>query len=84
VTKNTTVIILGDARNNFFPPRAENLKAIGERCKRLIWLNPETKPFWGTGDSEIKTYAPYCHLLTECNTLNHLERVIGALLSARL
>lgn len=83
VTKNTTVIILGDARNNFFPPRAEILKAIGERCKRLIWLNPETRPFWGTGDSEIKTYAPYCHLLTECNTLNHLERVIGALLSAR-
>jgi len=83
VTRNTTVIILGDGRNNFNPPRAEVLKAIGERCKRLIWLNPETKPFWGTGDSEIKTYAPYCHLLTECNTLNHLERVIGALLSAR-
>jgi uncharacterized protein with von Willebrand factor type A (vWA) domain len=83
VTKNTTVIILGDARNNYNPPRSEVLRAISERCKRLIWLNPETKPFWGTGDSEIKTYAPYCHLLTECNTLNHLERVIGALLSAR-
>lgn len=83
VTKNTTVIVLGDARNNFNPPRADVLKAIGERCKRLIWLNPETKPFWGTGDSEIKTYAPYCHLLQECNTLVHLERVIGALLSAR-
>ena len=83
VTKNTTVMILGDARNNFFPPHAEVLKAIGERCKRLIWLNPETKPFWGTGDSEIKTYAPYCHLLQECNTLVHLERVVGTLLSAR-
>jgi uncharacterized protein with von Willebrand factor type A (vWA) domain len=83
VTKNTTVVILGDARNNFNPPRAEVLKAIGERCKRLIWLNPETKPFWGTGDSEIKTYAPYCHLLQECNTLVHLERVVGTLLSAR-
>jgi uncharacterized protein with von Willebrand factor type A (vWA) domain len=83
VTKNTTVVILGDARNNFNPPRADVLKAIGERCKRLIWLNPETKPFWGTGDSEIKTYAPYCHLLQECNTLVHLERVVGTLLSAK-
>jgi uncharacterized protein with von Willebrand factor type A (vWA) domain len=83
VTKNTTVVILGDARNNFNPPRADVLKAIGERCKRLIWLNPETKPFWGTGDSEIKTYAPYCHLLQECNTVVHLERVVGTLLSAK-
>ena len=53
---------------------------ISERCKKLIWLNPETKPFWGTGDSEMKRYAPYCHVLKECNTLNHLERLVQSLL----
>ena len=56
VTKNTTVLILGDARNNFYNPRAEILKMISERCKRLIWLNPETRSFWGTGDSDMKAY----------------------------
>jgi len=83
VTRNTTVIILGDARNNYYNSRAEILKMISERCKRLIWLNPETRSFWGTGDSEMKTYTPYCHVLKECNTLTHLERVVGELLSVR-
>ncbi len=79
VTKNTTVLILGDARNNYYNSRADILKMISERSKRLIWLNPETRSFWGTGDSEMKTYTPYCHLLRECNTLTHLERVVGSL-----
>ncbi|PKN76676.1 MAG: hypothetical protein CVU52_03725 [Deltaproteobacteria bacterium HGW-Deltaproteobacteria-10] len=79
VTKNTTVLILGDARNNYYNSRADILKMISERCKRLIWLNPETPSFWGTGDSEMKTYKPYCHVLKECNTLTHLERVVGSL-----
>lgn len=83
VTKNTTVLILGDARNNYYNSRADILKMISERCKRLIWLNPETRSFWGTGDSEMKTYIPYCHVLKECNTLTHLERVVGSLLSVR-
>ncbi len=83
VSRNTTVIILGDARNNYYNSRAEILKMISERCKRLIWLNPETRSFWGTGDSEMKTYTPYCHVLKECNTLTHLERVVGELLSVR-
>ncbi len=83
VTRNTTVLILGDARNNYYNSRAEILKMISERCKRLIWLNPETRSFWGTGDSEMKTYTPYCHVLKECNTLTHLERVVGSLLSVR-
>jgi len=83
VTRNTTVLILGDARNNYYNSRADILKLISERCKRLIWLNPETRSFWGTGDSEMKTYTPYCHILKECNTLTHLERVVGSLLSVR-
>ena len=83
VTRNTTIIILGDARNNYYNSRVEILRMISERCKRLIWLNPETPAFWGTGDSEMRTYTPYCHVLKECNTLTHLERVVGELLSVR-
>ncbi len=80
ITHKTTVLILGDARNNYNDPQTRILKMISERCKKLIWLNPETKPFWGTGDSEMKRYTPYCHVLKECNTLNHLERVVQSLL----
>jgi uncharacterized protein len=79
VTRKTTVLILGDARNNYNDPHPENLKAIYERCKRLIWLNPEVPAFWGAGDSEIRQYTPYCTTIKECNTLEHIERLINAL-----
>ncbi len=80
ITNKTTILILGDARNNYGDPRTEILKSIQERCKRLIWLNPEPRSFWGTGDSEMKRYLPYCYLARECNTVNQLERVIDSLL----
>jgi hypothetical protein len=51
LTKRATVIIMGDARNNYWNPRTEVLRFISERCKRLVWLNPETPSLWGSGDS---------------------------------
>jgi uncharacterized protein with von Willebrand factor type A (vWA) domain len=80
VTDKTTVLILGDARNNYGDPRTEILRQIKERSKRLIWLNPESEPFWGTGDSEMNRYLPHCHLVRKCNTLNHLERLVEVLM----
>ncbi|HVO66342.1 MAG TPA: VWA domain-containing protein [Syntrophales bacterium] len=80
LTKRATVIIMGDARNNYWDPRTEALRSISERCRRLIWLNPETPSLWGSGDSEMKTYLPYCNVARECSTLHHLEKVVEYLL----
>jgi len=80
LTKKATVIILGDARNNYSEPHTEVLRFISERCKRLIWLNPETPSLWGSGDSEMKKYLPYCSIARECSTLRHLEKVVEYLL----
>ncbi len=80
VTRKTTVLILGDARNNYNDPCPDHLKAIYDRAKRLIWLNPEVPAFWGAGDSEIRQYSPYCSVIRECNTLDHIERLISALI----
>jgi uncharacterized protein with von Willebrand factor type A (vWA) domain len=83
ISNKTTVIILGDARNNYGDPQTGIMRLIQERSKRLIWLNPEGPSFWGTGDSEMKRYLPYCFFARECNTINHLERVVDFLLSTR-
>jgi hypothetical protein len=80
LSKSTTVIILGDARNNYWNPRTEVLRSISDRCRRLIWLNPETPSMWGSGDSEMKAYLPYCTMARECSTLRHLEKVVEYLL----
>lgn len=79
VDKRTTVVILGDARSNNTDPRSDILKELAERSKRLLWLNPEPPPLWGTGDSEVYRYRPYCNLMREVNTLTHLERVVNDL-----
>lgn len=80
IDKRTTIIILGDARNNNGDARTEILKEIYDRCKRLIWLNPEPRSLWNTGDSEMRHLAPYCHQVDECSTLTQLERVVSRLL----
>ena len=83
VTRKTTFLILGDARNNYADPEAGILKLLYKRSKRLIWLNPESPPFWGTGDSAMKTYLPYCSMVQKCSTVSQLERVVGSLLRMR-
>ena len=80
VDNRTTIIILGDARNNYGEPRAEILKEMYDRCKRLIWLNPESRSTWTVGDAEMRRYSAYCHQTEECNSLMHLERIVGNLL----
>ena len=80
VDNRTTIVILGDARNNYGDPHAEVLKEMYDRSKRVIWLNPESRVSWNTGDSEMKRYSAYSHQVDECNSLMHLERVVGNLL----
>lgn len=80
VDKRTTIVIIGDARNNYGDLRSDILKTMYERSKRLIWLNPEAHSLWNTGDSEMQQYAVYCHQVEECNSLAHLEKVASHLL----
>jgi uncharacterized protein len=80
IDRRTTVIILGDARNNYGDARTDALKQIYDRARRVIWLNPEARSLWNTGDSEMRHYSPYCHQMDECGTLAQLERVVSRLL----
>ncbi len=76
VTPQTTVIILGDARTNKLDPRADILRRISERAKRVVWLNPEGRVGWGFGDSEMLRYATFCNVVRQCSTAKQLERAI--------
>jgi uncharacterized protein with von Willebrand factor type A (vWA) domain len=80
VDSRTTVVILGDARTNGGNPELEVLQSIYQRSRRVIWLNPESRRAWGTGDSEMLRYQRACHFTAECNTLKQLERIVDQLL----
>ena len=77
ITQKTTVIVLGDARSNNLDPRADILRRISERSKRLVWLNPEGRMAWGFGDSEMPRYATFCTVVRQCATAQQLERAIS-------
>ena len=61
VDNRTTIIILGDARNNYGDPRTDILKEMYDRSKRVIWLNPESRNTWNVGDAEMRKYTAYIH-----------------------
>ncbi|PSO16163.1 VWA domain-containing protein [Bradyrhizobium sp. MOS003] len=77
LTPRTTVIVLGDARSNNLDPRADILRRISERSKRLVWLNPEGRLAWGFGDSEMPRYATFCTVVRQCATAQQLERAVS-------
>jgi uncharacterized protein len=79
LTKRTTLIIMGDARTNYLHPEDRILEEMRERCRRVIWLNPEPESIWNTGDSEMYAYKPHCHELRPCRNLNQLIEFIEEL-----
>ena len=81
VSGRSTLIILGDARNNYNSPRVDLIKDLQRRARRLIWLNPELKSQWGTGDSDMMDYAPSCDAVYPVRNLAQLSSAIDKLLA---
>jgi hypothetical protein len=79
LTKKTTLIIVGDGRSNYMNPEDAILGQMRERCRRVIWLNPEQENLWGSGDSEIRSYMPHCHEVRRCRNINQLFTFIEEL-----
>jgi uncharacterized protein with von Willebrand factor type A (vWA) domain len=77
--RKTTILLLGDARNNYNDPQAWALRLIRERVKGIIWLNPEGQWGWGIGDSVMPLYAPACDIVRECRTIGQLGEVVDNL-----
>jgi len=79
LNRKTTLIFIGDARTNYTLPEERILEEMRDKCRRVIWLNPESLIFWNTGDSRLKAYQPYCHQVRHCQNLNQLIEFIRTL-----
>jgi uncharacterized protein len=79
LSSRTTVIITGDARNNYRPPRDTVLGEVAKSARAVIWLNPEPHAYWDTGDSTMSHYAKHCTSVHEVRTLRQLERFVEEL-----
>lgn len=80
IDKRTTVLILGDARNNYNDDRAWCLRDIQSKAKNVVWLNPESPSAWGFGDSVMNRYLPYTDVAEECRNLRQLAKVVDSII----
>jgi uncharacterized protein with von Willebrand factor type A (vWA) domain len=83
VDHRTTVIVLGDGRNNFLNPRLDAFQDIKKRARRVLWLNPESPRLWGTGDSDMPQYEPLCDSVQEVGNLAQLAEAVDRLFELR-
>jgi len=76
LSPRSTVVVVGDARGNHRPSRAEVLAQIAARARRVYWLNPEPRAEWDTTDSVQALYAPHCSAVYEVRTLAQLSAAV--------
>ncbi len=81
VDGRTTVVILGDGRNNYNSPRIDLMKDLQRRAKKLVWFNPEHRRQWGTGDSDMLEYYPVCDTVNVVRNLAQLATAVDRLLA---
>ncbi len=79
ITPRTSVLLLGDARNNYHASGSWVVKELRARARHVYWLNPEPRAYWNSGDSIVGEYATHCDEVVECRTLRQLERFVGEL-----
>lgn len=79
ITPKTTLIITGDARNNYRGGGEEYLAGLSEQSREVYWLNPEPKPYWDTGDSIMHRFSPFCDGVFEVRNLAQLEKFIESI-----
>ncbi len=77
----TSIIILGDGRNNYNDPRLDLANDLRRRSRRMLWFNPEPPSQWGTGDSDMHQYAPISDGVFEVRNLAQLVDAIDKIMS---
>ena len=82
IDHRTTVVFVGDARNNYRDPRLDLMEQIQRRSKRVIWFNPEHPRQWGSGDSDMIDYLPLANAVHRVSNMAELTQAIDKLLTA--
>jgi uncharacterized protein len=79
ISPKTTVILLGDARNNYHASQSWVVKQMRQKARHVYWLNPEPKSYWNTGDSIVGEYGTHTDGVYECRNLRQLEGFVEKL-----
>jgi len=81
--RRTTVVFVGDGRTNYQDDGADILDAIKTRSRAVVWLCPEPRSAWATGDSAMRRYAANCTRTLEVRCVRDLEVAVRTLVALR-
>jgi uncharacterized protein with von Willebrand factor type A (vWA) domain len=79
VGPKTSLLVLGDARNNYRDLGLPTLRRLVGQARHAYWLNPEPRRLWGSGDSAAPTYGEAMEMV-ECRTAAQLADFVARLL----
>ncbi|ABK73991.1 vWA domain-containing protein [Mycolicibacterium smegmatis] len=79
LSPRSSLLVLGDGRNNYRNPEAELLAHMVAASRHAHWLNPEPRHLWGSGDSAVPKYQDIIPM-HECRSAKQLAAVIDGLL----
>ncbi|WP_239376964.1 VWA domain-containing protein [Frankia sp. Cj5] len=82
VSPKTSLLVLGDARNNYRANAAGVLRTLCAQARHSYWLNPEPRTYWGSGDSATRAYADLVDEMVECRNVEQLQAFIERILPA--
>ena len=83
INHRTTVVILGDGRNNGKHPNVEALEGITQHARQVIWITPEPRWGWSLGSCDMPLYERVCNRVEVVRDVESLANVAEELVKVR-
>ena len=74
-----TLIVIGDARNNYRPINTETIDKLSKKFHNVYWMNPERSQYWNTGDSQFHHYQLISKKYSEVRNFEQLKTFINSI-----
>ena len=74
-----TLIVIGDARNNYRPINIETIHKLSKKFQNIYWMNPERNQYWNTGDSQFHHYQSISKKYSEVRNFEQLKTFINSI-----
>jgi len=74
-----TLIVIGDARNNYRPINKETVDKLSKKFQNIYWMNPERSQYWNTGDSQFHHYQSISKKHSEVRNFEQLKTFINSI-----
>lgn len=81
--KRTTLVVLGDGRTNYLGDGVASLRRLVGSVRALLWITPEGRDAWGSGDSAMHRYAEVATEAHTARTVLELELAVRAICRRR-